>query len=68
MKKILIIIALNNLMFGQMLNNQEPELKSLKKSLTTSAQKMDETKINPSIILDSTKSKISWLGGLKFAV
>lgn len=68
MKKILIIIVLNNLMFGQMLNNQEPELKSLKKPLTVSAQKMDETKINPSIILDSTRSKISWLGGLKFAV
>ena len=33
MKKILFIILLSNLMFGQLLNNQEPELKPLKKSL-----------------------------------
>ena len=68
MKKILFIILLSNLMFGQLLNNQEPELKPLKKSLNISALKMDETNIDSRIILDTARSKIAWLGGLKFAV
>jgi len=37
MKKILFIILLSNLMFGQLLNNQEQELVPLKKTLNVSA-------------------------------
>ena len=68
MKKILFIILLSNLMFGQLLNNQEQELVPLKKTLNVSALKMDETNLDTRIILDTTRSKIAWLGGLKFAV
>ena len=46
MKKILFIILLSNLMFGQLLNNQEQELVPLKKTLNVSALKMDETNLD----------------------
>ena len=68
MKKILFIVILCNLAFGQLLNNQEPELKPLKKSLNISALKVNETNIGSTVILDQSRSKFVWEGGLKFAV
>ena len=68
MKKILFIVILCNLVFGQLLNNQEPELKPLKKSLNISALKANETNIGSTVILDQSRSKFVWEGGLKFAV
>ena len=68
MKKILFIVILCNLAFGQLLNNQEPELKPLKKSLNISALKVNETNIGSTVILDQLRSKFIWEGGLKFAV
>ena len=51
MKKILFIVILCNLAFGQLLNNQEPELKPLKKSLNISALKVNETNIGSTVIV-----------------
>tara|TARA_B100001175_G_C19421140_1_gene596150 strand:- start:380 stop:1111 length:732 start_codon:yes stop_codon:yes gene_type:complete len=68
MKKILFIIAFCNLALGQLLNNQEPELKPLKQSLNISALKVSDTNIGSTVVLDQSRSRFVWEGGLKFAV
>ena len=68
MKKILFIIAFCNLALGQLLNNQEPELKPLKQSLNISALKVSDTNIGSTVVLDQSRSTFAWEGGLKFAV
>tara|TARA_B100001173_G_C15946687_1_gene529502 strand:- start:380 stop:1111 length:732 start_codon:yes stop_codon:yes gene_type:complete len=68
MKKILFIIAFCNLALGQLLNNQEPELKPLKQSLNISALKVSDTNIGSTVVLDQSRSTFVWEGGLKFAV
>ena len=68
MKKILFIIVFFNLAFGQLLNNQEPELKPLKKSLNISALKVSDTNTGSTVVLDQSRSRFVWEGGLKFAV
>tara|TARA_B100000427_G_scaffold316340_1_gene311314 strand:+ start:191 stop:922 length:732 start_codon:yes stop_codon:yes gene_type:complete len=68
MKKILFIIAICNLLFGQLLNKQDPEIEPLKKSTNISGIRMNDTNLDTRIVLDANKSKFSWLGGLKFAV
>ena len=68
MKKILFIIAFCNLALGQLLNNQEPELKLLKKPLNISALKVSDTNIGSTVVLDQSRSRFVWEGGLKFAV
>jgi polyisoprenoid-binding protein YceI len=68
MKKILMIIAFCNLAFGQLLNNQEPQLKIHKKSTSNISTKIDLKNFESRILLDKQKSKFSWKGGLKFSV
>ena len=68
MKKILFIIAFCNLALGQLLNNQEPELKPLKQSLNISALRVSDTNIGSTVVLDQSRSRFVWEGGLKFAV
>ena len=68
MKKILFIIVFCNFAFGQLLNNQEPELKPLKQSLNISALKVSDTNIGSTVVLDQSRSRFVWEGGLKFAV
>ena len=68
MRKILFTIVLCNLVFGQLLNNEEPKLIIPKKSIKNNLIKFDKEDIQAEIILDSQKSIFTWKGGLKFAV
>ena len=68
MRKILFTIALCNIVFGQLLNNEEPKLIIPKKSIKNNLIKFDYEDIQAEIILDSQKSIFTWKGGLKFAV
>ena len=68
MKKILFIVAFCNLALGQLLNNQVPELKPLKQSMNISALKVSDTNIGSTVVLDQSRSRFVWEGGLKFAV
>ena len=50
MKKILFIVVLCNVAFGQLLNNQEPELKPLQKSLDITELKVNDTNICSTVL------------------
>lgn len=68
MKKLLLFILISNVAFGQLLDKQEPELTPLKKSLNISALKINDTNVGSTVILDQSRSKFLWEGGLKFSV
>ena len=65
MKKILFTILISSFAFGQLLNNSEKEVIPVKKN-TDIIRQVDESLISPMIILDPTKSRFVWNGGLKF--
>lgn len=65
MKKILFAILISSFAFGQLLNNSEKEVIPVKKN-TDIIRQVDESLISPMIILDPTKSRFVWNGGLKF--